>query len=185
MARAADSRCVIYAYGHRQPDRYARSYVPVFPSIYPARSWLHRFIAGKPFEQQGNRLLMASDFDIELRCDEFDQLLKPPVEDEDLGEHAKLILRFKYGTWDEVHAVPQLEDEAQPLLSNRAPKPERQHRPAVPPEFVTISDLCAGSNILPTHARAALRASGRVKPEHGWGFSPSELPTIRKLIGLG
>lgn len=177
-------RFVIYAQGHRPPDLHSRTYVPVFTCPGAARSWLRRFI--KDAEQvweDDKTLLLSTDFEIRLRSDHWAEIMAAPGDPELVSpQDQQWILRFKYGTWDEVHSKePATEDDGD---EKRPRAPERERRPACPVEYVTISQLCAASGVLPTHARAALRASGRVKPAHGWAFAPNEVDAIKKLVGI-
>jgi mRNA-degrading endonuclease YafQ of YafQ-DinJ toxin-antitoxin module len=184
--KKSDIRFVLYASGHRVPDVYSRSYVPVFYTAHEARSWLDRFIAGKPYERDGNTIRMTAEFDIAIRSEQLDEILAAPLANEPLrADYAQHILRFKYGTWDEVHAKPDLlEDSDDGMVVNKMPKPDRAARVDKPDAFVTITELCATSGVLPRIARAALRASGREKPAYGWAFDPKEVPDIKKLIGV-
>lgn len=61
-------------------------------------------------------------------------------------------------------------------------KPVKEKRPSVPDGYKTITELCNEWNILPFHARQALRGSGLEKPPFGWAFSTKEIPSIKKLV---
>lgn len=172
---------VIYANGHRPPDQFARTYVPIMTEVDYARSWMAHFLKGQTWTRDGNKLMLESG--ITLRTDRLDELL--PVEDEPKPLRAddhQNILRFKYGTWDEVHAKPDPEDDGK---VTSAPRRERSARAHKPDGYVTITELCAASGVPACDARALLRASGRDKPAYGWAFAPSEIPAIKKLCGIG
>jgi hypothetical protein len=159
---------VIYARGHRPPDQYPRDHIVVFPEAPQAKAWLQRMEQNLP---PG----------FTLRSDQMDAIRAAAETDWQLDEdHARWILRFKYGTWDEVHT----RDEPEVTEAKRAPRPERSARAQRPDGFVTITALCAASGVAACDARAALRASGREKPSYGWAFDPKEVPAIKKLVGI-
>ena len=162
---------VIYARGHREPDVYPRDHVVVFPEAPQAKIWLQRMEQNLP---PG----------FTLRSDQMDAIRAAAQTDWQLDEeHARWILRFKYGTWDEVH--PKNEPEVDDAISEqRAPRRERSARAQRPDGYVTITELCASSGVAASDARAALRASGRDKPDYGWAFDPKEVPAIKKLVGI-
>lgn len=175
---------VIYAAGHREPDAHPRTYVPVIPDASIARAWLDYFLSSLPHERDGNTIRVKTrDFDVRLKSEQLDRILAASPADKLDARYVKEIANFKHGVWDELH--PKNEPEVDNAIRSKAsPKPERERRPSAPPSFVTISDLCAGSNVLPTIARGLLRASGRVKPVYGWAFDPKEVPDIKKLVGI-
>lgn len=188
--RKQDERFVIYATGHRPPDQYSRTYVPVFERADHARAWLMKFIAGKEHRFEGEDIILETDFTIRLRSAQFKQIMAAPIANEEVrADIAQLILRFKYGTWDEVHvkAVAPEDDEIEDggaIIAKRAPRRERVAKAQRPDGYVTITELCAASGTPAMIARAALRASGRPKPDYGWAFDPKEVPAIKKLCGL-
>lgn len=183
-------RCVIYATGHRAPDQYSRCYVPVFDRADQARAWLMKFLAGKEHRFEGEDIILETDFTIRLRSQQWAKIMAAPIPNEEVRpDIAHLILRFKYGTWDEVHVKAVAEDDdttdtGGAIVAKRAPKPERAPKAQRPDGYVTITDLCAASGTPAMIARAALRASGRPKPDYGWAFDPKEVPAIKKLCGL-
>lgn len=181
-----DQRFVIYATGHRPPDQYSRTYVPVFFTPEDARSWLMKFLAGKEHWFEGEDIILETDFRIKLRSQQWREIMAAPiVEDAVKPEAAQLILRFKYGTWEEAHVRNVIvEDDGTTTIAKPAPRPERKAKAQRPDGYVTITELCAASGTPAMIARAALRASGRVKPEYGWAFDPKDVPAIKKMIGL-
>lgn len=185
-----DQRFVIYATGHRPPDVYSRTYVPVFERADHARAWLMKFIAGKEHRFEGDCIILETDFTIKLRSEQWAQIMAAPIANEEVrADVAQLILRFKYGTWDEVHVKAVASDDDLPedggaIIAQRAPRRERVAKAQRPDGYVTITELCAASGTPAMIARAALRASGRAKPDYGWAFAPSEVPAIKKLCGL-
>lgn len=169
-------RYVLYARGHREPDVHSRIYVPIYNDPALAKAWLDFFTGNELFTREGNTLLLESG--IKINSDQLDtilgcnQLAELPERDE------RRIMRFKYGTWDEPRnklATPDVK---------RSPAVARERRPERPTGYVTITDLCNASGILPMHARASLRASGRVKPDYGWAFDPKDVPAIKTIIGV-
>lgn len=185
-----DQRFVIYATGHRSPDQYSRTYVPVFERADHARAWLMKFIAGKEHRFEGDDIILETDFRIKLRSEQFSQIMAAPIANEEIrADVAQLILRFKYGTWDEVHvkAVAPDDDELEDggaIIAKRAPRRERVAKAQRPDGYVTITELCATSGMPAMIARGALRASGRAKPPYGWSFAPSEIDDIKRLCGI-
>ena len=159
---------VIYAQGHRPPDTHPRNHVVVFPEASQARVWLEQMERGLP---EG----------FTLRSEQMDQIRKAAETNWRLDdEHARWILRFKYGTWDEVHVKDEPTSDGE---TKRSPRPERKAKAQRPDDYVTITELCATSGVAASEARAILRASGREKPAFGWAFAPSEIPAIKKLVG--
>ena len=185
-----DQRFVIYATGHRPPDVYSRTYVPVFERADHARAWLMKFIAGKEHRFEGDDIILDLDFTIKLRSEQFREIMAAPIANEEIrADVAQLILRFKYGTWDEVHVKAvaiedDLPEDGGAIVAKRAPRRERVAKAQCPDGYVTITALCAASGTPAMIARAALRASGRTKPDYGWAFAPNEVPAIKKLCGL-
>lgn len=172
-------RYVVYARGHRPPDVHSRIYVPVMTDLDYARAWMTFFLKDQEFHRAGNRLTLNSG--ITLTAADLDELLR----DTNRGvteEDSRRILRFKYGTWEEVHVKPEPVDDGE---EQSAPRRERATRAHKPDGYVTITELCAASSVPACDARALLRASGRDKPPYGWAFAPSEIPAIKKLVGIG
>lgn len=161
---------VLYARGHRPPDKYPRDHVVVFPEAAQAKVWLTKMEHNLPEgfsvrSQQIDAIRAAADTDWQLD-----------------DEHANWILRFKYGTWDEVHVKDEPE-VAEAKTAQGSPRSKREPRAQRPDGFVTITELCANSGVLPSDARAILRASME-KPSFGWAFAPKQIPAIKKLIGI-
>jgi hypothetical protein len=177
---------VIYATGHRQSDQYSRTYVPVFDRADHARAWLTKFLAGCEHRLDGNDIILETDFTIRLRSEQWQRIMAAPIANEPVRDDvARLILRFKHGTWDEVHVREVVvDDDGTNTLAKPAPRRERSPRAQCPDGYVTITELCAASGTPAMIARAALRASGRPKPDYGWAFPPNEVPAIKKLCGL-
>lgn len=171
-------RYVVYARGHRPPDQHPRVYVPVMTDLDYARAWMTFFLKGQEFTRDGNTLSL--DCGITLKSAELDELLRDTnrtVNEEDY----RRILKFKHGSWDEVHSKAEPADDAE---TKSTPRRERSARAQRPDGYVTITELCAASGMLASDARAILRGSGREKPSYGWAFAPSEIPAIKKLIGI-
>lgn len=181
-----DQRFVIYATGHRSPDVYSRTYVPVFERADHARAWLMKFLAGKEHHFEGDCIVLETDFTIKLRSEQWTQIMAAPIANEEVrADVAQLILRFKYGTWDEVHIREVVvDDDGTNTLAKPAPRRERVAKAQRPDGYVTITELCSASGTPAMIARAALRASGRPKPPYGWSFAPSEIDDIKRLCGI-
>lgn len=168
-------RVAIYARGLRDFDPHSRMYVPVLPDAPTARAWYDYFTENETVTRKGDRVVFDSDDQLWLKSDQLDVILA--AEPGELSfEDKRRIVRFKYGIWDGVKR-----DDA-PI--ERAPRPVRNARPACPAGYVTISELCAGSDVLPTHARAILRSAGHVKPLYGWAFAPADVAAIKTLCGI-
>ena len=170
-------RYVIYAYGRREHDPHSRIYVPVFRDPAIAKSWLDFFTSNEMFTRDGDTLhlesgsrLRSEQLDTILACRELAEL--PEVDE-------RRILRFKYGGWDEPRqkSLPAKADKSSPVIA-------RERRPERPAGYITITALCTDLGILPIHARALLRASGRIKPDYGWAFDPKDIPEIKTIIGV-
>lgn len=158
---------VIYVRGHRPPDVYPRDHVVVFQDPSQAKVWLMKMEHNLP---EGYTLKSAQIASIRAAPDTYWQLD---------DEHATWILRFKYGTWDEVHA----KDEPEVTQAKRQPRSQRAAKAQRPDGYVSISDLCASSAVPASDARAILRASME-KPAYGWAFAPTEVKAIKKLVGI-
>lgn len=174
----SDPRYVVYARGHKEPDLHSRHYVPIFTDLPYAKAWLDFFMDGEETVRLGNVISLGCG--VHLRSDQLDQILScRQTVDELMDLDTRRILRFKYGTWDECHDKPEPDSTGE-----RSPRIERERRPERPTGYITITELCNASGVLPMHARAALRASGRTKPEYGWAFGPKEVTEIKKLCGM-
>lgn len=168
-------RVAIYARGLRDFDPHSRMYVPVLPDASTARAWYDFFTRDEVVTRSGNRVVFDSDDQLWLKSDQLDQILAAEPGSLSMDDMRR-ITRFKYGTWDGVKVeTPTIE---------REPRPVRDARPACPPGFITITELCAGSAVLPTHARAILRGAGMVKPLYGWAFDPADIAKIKSLCGI-
>jgi hypothetical protein len=161
---------VLYARGHRPPDQYPRDHVVVFREAAHARVWLERMEHNLP---EG----------FTIKSQQMNEIRSAPATAWQLdGDHAQWILRFKYGTWDEVHVKDEPE-VAEAKDNQHRPRAQRMTRAQRPDGYVTITELCAASGIAASDARQVLRANFE-KPEYGWAFDPKQLPKIKKLIGI-
>lgn len=161
---------VLYARGHRAPDQYPRDHVVVFPEAAQAKVWLDKMEHNLP---EGFTVKSKQIDDIRAAADTDWQLD---------DEHAQWILRFKYGTWDEVHIKDEPE-VAEAKDNQQRPGAKRSTRAQRPDGYVTITDLCASSGVAASDARQILRASFE-KPAYGWAFDPKQVPAIKKLCGI-
>jgi hypothetical protein len=176
---------VFYALGHRPPDLHSRCYVPVFDDVHMARKWLDRMVGDRESRFEGDIIYVnVGSFNMTIRSDQMGEVLEAQLAEAPLPDHViKAILQFKYGTWEEVHTVedPERVDDGE---VKQSPSPKRASKAQRPEGYVTITELCNASGVLPMHARAALRDSGREKPAYGWAFDPREIPAIKKLVGI-
>jgi hypothetical protein len=166
------STFVLYARGHRSPDQYPRDHVVVFPTAERAKVWLMKMEHNLP---EG----------FTIRSQQMDQIRAAAETDWQLDdEHANWILRFKYGTWDEVHVKDEPEvAEAKAASPGGVSKAKRAAKAQRPDGYVTITELCAASGVAASDARQILRATFD-KPEFGWAFDPKQVPAIKKLVGI-
>lgn len=175
-------RYVLYCRGKLVTDDYTRILVPIFTDIERAARFVHEFIGNDDFGRDGNTIKLMVSHRMEISCEQLPEILKSP-EAEDLSSiDERRIMRFKYGSWDGMSVKPRLGGDV--ATDNRPARIERERRPERPTGFVTIGDLAASWGVLPMHARAALRASGREKPAYGWAFDPAEVKAIKELIGI-
>lgn len=158
---------VLYARGHRAPDQYPRDHVVIFTTAEQAKVWLTKMERNLP---EG----------FTIRSDQMEQIRAAADTDwQPDNDHEQWILRFKYGTWDEVHA----KDEPEVAEAKCQPRSKRQAKAQRPDGYVTITELCANSGVPASDARAILRAQFE-KPTFGWAFDPKQVPAIKKLIGI-
>jgi hypothetical protein len=164
---------VLYAHGHRSPDQYPRDHIVKFHDPAHAKVWLQEMEHNLPEgftvrSQQMDAICAAADTDWQLP-----------------DERLQWILRFKYGTWDEVHVKDEPEVAAAKKASSpQSPRSKREAKAQRPDGYVTITELCNASGVAACDARATLRASGREKPSFGWAFAPNEIKAIKKLCGI-
>jgi len=178
--KAPNDSFVIYARGRRPTDTLDRVHVVIFDEAHKALTWLRTFAGNEP-------LIPAQDVieigPFKLKCSRYNDVFDVAEQDWQLpDQYRRWILQFKYGTWDEAPRERATSDGT--TVEKRAPKPERTKRAERPDGYRTISELCAAWDIAPMIARAALRASGRPKPEYGWAFAPNEVDAIKKLCGV-
>lgn len=185
-AKPVEYPFVIYAHLHRKPDKHPRCHVVKFEEVGHAGVWLRRII-GNDLRAclAGPRIVNLSN-GVKLESDHMEEIFDMVgYQDWQLPDDmAALIARFKYGTWDELHQSEHPVDDGQDTSTKRAPRSERKAKAQRPDGYITITELCAASGMPAMIARAALRASGRPKPEYGWAFDPKEIPVIKKLCGI-
>lgn len=170
-------RYVLYLSGQRPIDDHRRIYTPIFEDIGMARSFIETFMGPEPIIPVNNTLEFGT---FKLRCSKLTEILEA-----DLvvlpSHYAKSILQFKYGFWEK---PVERSTEGGDTPAQRTPKAERERRPGVPPGYMRITELATTWGIPALQARAALRASDRVKPPYGWAFDPKEVPALKKLCGV-
>lgn len=170
-------RYVLYCKGRRPTDDYARIFTPIFEDITMAKAFVSVFMGNEPLIPIDNTLSWNDSFTI--RCSHMDEIIK--VEDGVLPDHYhKQVLQFKYSHWEK----PEPKADGATDGTKPAPSLMRERRPGRPTGYVTITELATTWGIPALHARAALRASDRVKPDYGWSFAPDEVPAIKKLCGV-
>jgi len=179
---------VFYITGQRPKDEHRRAYVPVIKDSHNryARWFLSYFLRGQEYIRQGNTLILTNGD--RLRCDRLDELL-PLIPEPDFHhlkpEDHQRILSFKHGIWEEQSTPKTIDTITGPELATVIDQTTaRVTRATRPDGYVTITDLCVASGVLPSDARAILRTSGREKPPYGWAFAPEEIPIIKKLVGI-
>lgn len=161
---------VLYARGHRPPDKYPRCHIVVFPTAERAKIWLTKMEHNLP---EGFSIQCASMDEVRAASDTDWQLD---------SDHEQWILRFKYGTWDEVHVRDEPE-VADAKAAAGVPRSKRVAKAQRPDGYVSITELCANSGVAASEARAILRANFD-KPEYGWAFDKKQVPAIKKLCGI-
>ena len=172
-------RYVLYCHGRLPDDPYPRILVPIFDEAHQARTFVEEFVGADEYRRGGDRLYLPDGFI--LRAQYLTDILNTKLEGWELPERkARWAFRFRHSpAWDGMGVVKR------PVPpTDSAPRVERERRSDRPPGFVTITDLCNASGILPMHARAALRAEGLEKPPYGWAFDPKDVPRIREICGI-
>lgn len=189
IAAADRDRYVLYFRGHRSPDIHPRIWVPIFFDPAVAKALVLRFCGNGPLERFHNVITLPDG--MTLTCDQLDEVMAADETGVELNaDHARNVLRFKLGSWEEDHSssiteVEQVTDDGEVVkVKIKPPKPEKPKRAAKPDNYITIGELCTKWNIKPLHARTALRASDLVKPEYGWAFDPKDVPKIKKICGV-
>lgn len=157
-----------------------------FAQLYAAKRWLETAMGDEKAIRVGHELVLESS-GIRIRCYELDKVLdyeyrcreeerwQLPV------ETARMIARFRKGTWFTELGDDKI-DEKKVVIKRAKVSVEVKTRTVKPEGYVTITELCKGTKILPMNARALLRTV-MAKPEYGWAFDPKRIPEIRKLIG--
>lgn len=186
IAAADRDRYVLYFRGHRPPDINPRTWVPIFFDPAVAKALVLRFIGNGPLERLGNVITLPDG--MTLTCEQLDEVMAAGDGAELNTDHARNVLRFKLGSWEEDHSrtdevVETVTDEGE-VVTVKKPKPEKPKRATKPDNYITIGELCEQWNIKPLHARTCLRASDLVKPPFGWAFDPKDVPKIKKLCGV-
>lgn len=170
-----EERYPIYAKGFLDGDPFTRMMVPIFSEAHQARTFIETFIGCDEHHRVG--CLITLDPTFTLRAEEMDRIMDARLEGWELpAKYERMIFRFKYGNFD------GMRPKENAIVATAAPRRERERRPDRPTGYVTISDLAATWNVLPMHARAALRASGLEKPAYGWAFDPKEVDAIKKIV---
>lgn len=175
-------RYVLYLHGLRPIDEHKRAYVPIFEDIGIAKAFILTFMANEPIIPNGNVLAWGETYT--LKTSRLADILA--ATEGTLPEiYARQILQFKYGQWESRTAKAPVEGTTiDNATGEKAPSSPRVKRPGVPPGYVTITELAKRWGIPALHARAALRATDRVKPDWGWAFSQEEVPVIQKICGV-
>lgn len=167
-------------------EMHSRTFTKAYSQLYAAKVWLRTMMGDEAGVRVGNEIRL--DGGIKIRCFEFDKVMSYELSKEESQwriDEADLtmIARFRRGRWEIpkeiVTEVPQ--DVVTMKQSKRTPK---EQKATLPTGFVTITELCKGTPVPATMARALLRASHYTKPSYGWAFGPKDLPDVKKLIGL-
>lgn len=186
IAAADRDRYVLYFRGHRPPDVYPRTWVPVFFDPAVAKALVLRFIGTSELERFHNVITLPDG--MTLTCEQLDEVMAADETGVELNpDHLRNVLRFKLGSWEEDHSksdeVEETTDTGE-VVKVKKPKPEKPKRATKPDNYITIGELCTRWNIKPLHARTCLRASDLVKPGYGWAFDPKDVPKIKKICGV-
>lgn len=173
-------RYVIYCMGRRPTDEHVRHFVPIFEDPAIAKAFIAQFMGNEPMIPQKDKLFWGDGFTI--RAPKMDDILTA----DDAGTlpifYERQILQFKYSAWD---APPKAKEPVSDDGTTPAPSSVRITRAARPAGYVTITELATTWGIPALHARAALRASNRTKPEYGWAFDPKDVDAIKKICMVG
>jgi len=184
-------RYPVYLTGHRPPDQYSRTWVPIFFDPELARLLIESFIHNRDHKREGNVFIVQGDFEMKVKCEAMDKVLDTPLTGLELDLETKgRAVRFKFGSWEEKHDKPveeveETNDEGETVVVKKkvtkAAKPKRSKRPD---GFITITELCKKWGIKPLHARQSLRVSDVEKPEFGWAFDPKDEAKLKKICGV-
>ncbi len=179
---------VFYITGQRPKDEHRRAYVPVIKDSHNryARWFLSYFLRGQEYTRQGNTLILANGD--RLRCDRLDELL-PLIPEPDFHhlkpEDHQRILSFKHGIWEEQSTPKTIDTITGPELATVIDQTTaRVTRAQRPDGYVSITELCVASGVLPSDARAILRATNEQKSTWGWCWPKDDVPRIKKLLGM-
>ena len=187
IAAADRDRYVLYFRGHRPPDIHPRTWVPVFFDPAVAKALVLRFCGNGPLERFHNVITLPDG--MTLTCEQLDEVMAADETGVELNaDHARNVLRFKLGSWEEDHSksdeVEETTTDTGEVVKVKKPKPEKPKRAVKPDNYITIGELCEQWGIKPLHARTCLRASDLVKPPFGWAFDPKDIPQIAKICGV-
>lgn len=78
--------------------------------------------------------------------------------------------------------TPDNDQQTPTKATQRAPKPAQPARKPKPEGLVTVASIADELKIDAKQARQALRKAKIDKPEHGWAFTPDQVPAITAAI---
>lgn len=167
-------------------EQHSRVFSIGYTQLYAAKVWLKTMMGDESGVRVGHEIRL--DGGIKIRCFELDQVLNYELSKEEsqwaiAAADLKMIVRFRRGSW----VIPDkvITDQPQDTVTiKQLKRTAKQQRESMPSGYVTITELCKGTPVPATMARALLRASNYTKPSYGWSFSQKDLPDVRKLIGL-
>ena len=165
-----------------ESEEHARVYAANFYSCYAAKHWLRVIMGNEGAVRRGYELHLDSG--IKLRSYQLDAILGYEMTAEEEAWHLpmdslRMIAMFRRGEW-ELKPEPTVTE----TITTKQSKAKQLAHAVRPEGYVTVTELCKGTPVAPTIARALLRASNYVKPAYGWAFGPQDLPKVKQLIGV-
>lgn len=163
-----------------------RVYTISYSELYAAKVWLRTIIGNVAGTRVGNEIKLEDG--ITVRSFELDAVLDYELKGDELKwsidkEDLKMIVRFRRAIWTiSPEPIRTLVGTAQVVVQVRQKKVRIKRNPPI--GYVSVSELCRNTPVPATVARALLRAANYEKPEYGWAFGPTDLPDIKRLIGL-
>lgn len=180
-------RYVLYFRGHRPPDIHARTWVPIYWDAGYAHSMILKFLAGAEYMTDSNELSIIGT-SLRVTCEYLEEVLKAePVAITD-GD-ARLILRFKLGSWEEDHSkkdevIETVTETGETTVTVKPAKPPKPVKAEIPAGWVTAGELAKRWGMDPPKLRAFLRASDFKQHNNAWVFDPKLVPEIAKFCGV-
>lgn len=180
-------RYVLYFRGHRPPDIHHRVWAPIYWDPGIAHAVVKRALGNNTYERAGNTLTINS-VDLSITCEYLNDVLTATpgaITDED----ARVVLRFKLGSWEEDHTrkdevVETVSETGEVVVVAKPVKVAKPKREEAPTGWVTAGDLAKRWGMEPPKLRAFLRASDFKQHNNQWVFDPKLIPEIAKFCGV-